>query len=348
MAKTQKKSDKKRRLLLLMLLLVLSLCITSMATYAWFTSNKTVSMDSLDVEVRSVNGLQISADATNWKAKISVDDLIGANIGSYYPSAKNQLPAIMGHMSSDGTTTGGLLNMYYGDVQITSDGSGFEFTATREGEEKCVAASRTTETVVDCGDNSHFIAFDIFFKVNTDANIVLGSTSNVTKLGVDDKGIQNTARVAFVNYGSVDLSAEPSAAQALTTPEEVILWEPNAGSHTTYGIANAANYGIDNLATNMTTATTYYAISKNITTPVPLYDLVSGNGNVVQMSPDIVTFSSSAGTNTSGDQDFISLSAGVTKVRVYWWVEGQDVDTENNATGTSMKLDLEFSLKDNA
>lgn len=343
MAKTQKKNDKRRRLLLLMLLLVLMGTVFGTATYAWFTSNKTVSMDSLDVEVRSVNGLQISTDATNWKAKISVDDLIGANIGSYYPGAKNQLPAIMGHMSSDGTTTGGLLNMYFGDVKTKEDGSGFEFTATREGEVKCVATSRTTESVTNCTDDVHFIAFDIFFKVNTNADIVLGAASNVVKNGVDDKGIQNTARVAFVNYGSVDLNAEPSAAQALTTPEDVIIWEPNAGNHTTYGIANAANYGISNLSTNMSTATTYYAIKNNITTPVSLYDLKSGNSNVMQMSPDIITYSQN-GVNTSGDQAFISLNAGVTKVRVYWWVEGQDVDTENNATGTSMKLDLEFSL----
>ena len=348
MAKTQKKSNKKRKLLLLMLMLVMLVALCGSATYAWFTSNKTVSMDSLDVEVRSVNGLQISADATNWKAKISVDDLIGANIGSYYPGATNQLPAIMGHMSSNGQTTGGLLNMYYGDVQITSDGSGFEFTATREGEEKCVSASRTTESVTDCGDGTHFIAFDIFFKVNTEAKIVLGANSNVVKTGVDDKGIQNTARVAFINYGSVDLTADASAAQALSAPTEVILWEPNAGSHTAYGIANAANYGISNLASSMNTATTYYAINGNITTAVPLYDLNAGNSNVIQMTPDIVTFSNSSGVNTSGDQEFITLSAGVTKVRVYWWVEGQDVDTENNATGTSMKLDLEFSLSDNS
>ena len=40
------------------------------------------------------------------------------------------------------------------------------------------------------------------------------------------------------------------------------------------------------------------------------------------------------------------LLKGVTKFRIYWWVEGQDVDAENNATGTAMRLNLEFAIKE--
>ena len=43
---------------------------------------------------------------------------------------------------------------------------------------------------------------------------------------------------------------------------------------------------------------------------------------------------------------FATLQAGVTKYRVYWWVEGQDVEAENNATGTAMRLNLEFAIKE--
>ena len=41
--------------------------------------------------------------------------------------------------------------------------------------------------------------------------------------------------------------------------------------------------------------------------------------------------------------EFAQLKAGVTKIRVYMWVEGQDVDCENSASGTEIKFDLQFT-----
>ena len=39
------------------------------------------------------------------------------------------------------------------------------------------------------------------------------------------------------------------------------------------------------------------------------------------------------------------LKVGVTKLRIYFWVEGQDIDTENNAAGYKMSLNLQFTIK---
>ena len=38
------------------------------------------------------------------------------------------------------------------------------------------------------------------------------------------------------------------------------------------------------------------------------------------------------------------LVHGITKFRAYLWVEGQDVDCENSASGTYLRYDLKFSL----
>lgn len=37
------------------------------------------------------------------------------------------------------------------------------------------------------------------------------------------------------------------------------------------------------------------------------------------------------------------LSAGITKVRIYMYVEGQDVDCENAASGSNLSFDLQFT-----
>jgi hypothetical protein len=38
------------------------------------------------------------------------------------------------------------------------------------------------------------------------------------------------------------------------------------------------------------------------------------------------------------------LEAGVTKVRIYLWVEGQDVDCENAASGDDITFIIKLSL----
>ena len=42
-------------------------------------------------------------------------------------------------------------------------------------------------------------------------------------------------------------------------------------------------------------------------------------------------------------QKFINLPSGITKIRVYLWLEGQDVDCENNASVGDLAFTLEFS-----
>ena len=83
MAKTNKKDERKRRLLFLIFLFMLTVTIGVTATYAWFTSNRSISVDPLDVNVTTVNGLQISADGVNWSAKVTRADLEGAKTGEY-------------------------------------------------------------------------------------------------------------------------------------------------------------------------------------------------------------------------------------------------------------------------
>ena len=39
-----------------------------------------------------------------------------------------------------------------------------------------------------------------------------------------------------------------------------------------------------------------------------------------------------------------ALSSGVTKFRIYMWIEGQDVDCENYAANSDIEYNLSFSL----
>lgn len=41
-----------------------------------------------------------------------------------------------------------------------------------------------------------------------------------------------------------------------------------------------------------------------------------------------------------------SLEAGITKVRMYMWIEGQDVDCEDDASGSNIAFDLQLTVKE--
>ena len=81
----------------------------------------------------------------------------------------------------------------------------------------------------------------------------------------------------------------------------------------------------------------YNGVNAEITNGVPL------NSKESQYFSAVTTNESPAGGIKTRMKPF-SLSAGVTKVRVYMWVEGQDVDCEDNASGGTVSYNLSFSI----
>ena len=107
----------------------------------------------------------------------------------------------------------------------------------------------------------------------------------------------------------------------------------------------APEYGvtIGNSATTPDTYTNYTGVNKAITTAVDLKELVNGTNttDATAVTPNIRT----TANNTTYNSIF-TLQQGVTKFRVYMWVEGQDIDCENNATGSDISYTIQLSTLD--
>ncbi len=372
MKKNEKKKNSKNRLLLLILLLVLTLAIGTMGTYAWFTSNKVVDVTDLEVNVRAVNGLEISANAVDWGVRVTKEDLV-----SGYQGDINQLPDILGAVSTVGKlNTDHLLNMYSGLVETscpdgttTCDDPDYRLTTRLNSEIKCFDSVGVDEndTATSKCTGQHFMAFDIFLKVDSDAELFLTENSNVLNTSQYDLGIKNSTRVGFVVQGYIPYADYRDgvdngdgtktdgsvAAQVLrgATDNDVVIWEPNYDQHTASAIKAAKKYyGID--TTSVSSRLNYEGVKTNISAEsdtnsdgvADFVKLTETNSNkwpayFEAVQPDIATTLKHSGPTTT-----LTLKAGVTKVRVYFWVEGQDVDAENDATGSDMKLNLEFRI----
>ena len=117
------------------------------------------------------------------------------------------------------------------------------------------------------------------------------------------------------------------------------IWEPNADVHTASAISNAKDsYGITTTAGPEIDPVVYYGVKQNITTGIALPTTNNGTDttNFTKITPSYVT------NQTMVDTPIFSLKAGITKVRVYMWVEGQDVDCENTASGSDISYNLQF------
>ena len=330
--KKQKAKRRTKSLTALFLLLLLTAILLVSSTYAWFTANQTVTISTLNVQVEATNGLQISADGTTWKAVLTNDDINPANVTKTYASAKNQIPTSMRPTSSAGATdTDGHLVIFGGDVQQDSKGS------------YALVAPLLTDAN---GDTGNYIAFDCFLKVDQKTPIYLqGTNSKVT----DDKNLANASRVAFVNEGTKDVSTDLATVQALNASNaaKVTIWEPNCNLHSGAAITNAlSTYGISTTA-DATTALSYRGVSSAITldNDVLLTGTDAGEDDThfkEVKTADNLTLISTTATSTDNKQLW-ELDPGITKVRIYMYVEGQDVDCENSASGSNLSFDLQFT-----
>ena len=327
--KQNRRKRKKYRLLILLLLLFGTGIMLATSTYAWFTANKTVSIGTLQVQIEAKNGIQISADGTNWKSIVQKTDLTSAS--TTYKAAKNQLPNVLEAVSTGGVVnTDGQLPMYYGNIGTNAEGN-YILTATKETDAN--------------GTTGKYIAFDLFFKVDQQTDIWITPTSGVKTTDTNDTGIKNASRIAFVVLGNTTAGAAVSDIQALNngTSSSTYIWEPNYNIHTPAGIANARDvYGVTPTADNAILP--YSGVISEINDSD---NILLGNAtqtdDATKFKDVSITYKTKA--NFTHYIPAFQLSNGIKKVKIYMWVKGQDVDCENNASNGNITFDLQITTE---
>ena len=169
----------KKRLNNLLILLLLTAVLLVMSTYAWFTANRTVRIDTIDVNVATQGGLQISANGTDWKTVITKDDLITAD--KNVSSIVNQMPELMSPVSSPiAVDSNGRLTMYYGKVETDLTTGDFQLTSTLQED-----ISSSTITDADLATNEYakgyYVAFDFWLRLDSQDNPLLNQIQGLQK-----------------------------------------------------------------------------------------------------------------------------------------------------------------------
>lgn len=181
---------------------------------------------------------------------------------------------------------------------------------------------------------------------------------------IDSNGIAHFSNVPNIGSYFDDFGGYAGAygARRMNAFGSISIWEPNNGSHAEGGITNAiSNYSIEPESINATTALSTDGIYKEITADNLPIRLVNANRSslseyfaeqrnatntdvgIGKPYKNIVKYFKTNGSTLEDNKVLFSVVAGVTKVRVYMWVEGNDVDTENGATSSTIETMLSFT-----
>lgn len=330
--KKNKKKEKKRkyRLFYLLLLLLITTLSLSVSSYAWFTTNRLVRVDLLNVNVRAQGGIEISVDGSNWKSSVSVDDIVTAS--NTYLTNTNRVPLTLEAVSTTGKIENGKIAMYYGNAVNNAKGD-YILETTRTVEEASAGE----------GSSGKFIVFDLFLKTNNNTRLYLTPESNATYTGDKSVGIENAVRFAFVEEGTTFTGSTLGTIQSMTTNDQnkVHIWEPNYDTHTEYGIENAREVYQMNI-TSPSERLEYDGVLNEIPKTV---GVTTNNASETKypMYFSKVKVDYYTKNNFDNNVEIFTINSGITKIRVYMWIEGQDVDCENNAAVGNVALNLSFS-----
>ena len=321
--------------------------LLSVATYAWFSASLNVKVKFFDVKVSTETGLFISLDGINFSDSVDIShDSIITDLKRLYPNHTNQWASSgLWSVSSNGipNPNSDKFAMYNGNMRKYTDKArkGLRFVNT------------TLIPEDESSDWNQYVAFDIFLKNVSGSpkkdNLYIGRT---TYIDFDDtaddetrekmQDIFNTMRMGIVKIGETSLKADVNTIQNLQCNGgcQSIIYEPNSLKHNEESIEAAAELGIS-LADN---------------TYVPTYGVIA-EGTYLNHKSGFINSGVSLDTehfalqNTIFESDFtkpiFEIPNGITKCRVYVWIEGQDVDAlevHSEGAPVALNLDLEKDL----
>ena len=373
-----KKNKRKSELNAMFFIILIAAVMFIISTYAWFSTQKNVSITNLRGTVEVAEGLEISLDAEKWYNGITLGEEDGqlSITKNAYQGHHNISPSEMLPVSTLGLvgSTDIDLKMLRGNVTNSKELS------------KIVETKENIESTTDSQFPGYF-AFDIFLKNNSKQS----SGDDILQLNYDSSleimdasktatGLQNTARIAFCKYAGtseVDASQadilKETAGVGVGAPKayisDVAIWEPNADDHVDYIVKN------NNKITWSTSDASAYATKTlddgtkgfDTTTKMPTYalktsaagqtinDIYMWNGTEANLSRQYTLQTTKTSTTDytikEGVQNLVKATDGttafgiapnkITRIRVYLWLEGQDVDCINYAShGGGVKVNI--------
>ncbi len=309
-----KKTLKKRAFISAIAMLIVSAIVLTSSTFAWFAMATQVNVDSMELNITSLDGIVFSANTTNWTTSLTSADFTNVQSSTQrygaYADNHNNFPSKLAPVSSSCFTRGQYPTFYVASIDDKGILTSKKFT------------SDYSTTASDVG--GAFVAFDLFIKLATNETVTWNCNLNVNEGDAEDA--LYAMRVAVVKVGIVAEKADAADIQAIKPKEnsDTTMFEINNKKHiATAGVANGVA-----------------ATTKPLAAELPSYNV--GTEHIVTYVGAIRDVDCTYATDTTAKT--FAAAPGVTKIRVYIWLEGQDCDCESAIAGSIMNCGLSFSI----
>jgi len=333
------KDDKHRFFISILVIFFLGVLLIFSA-YAWFSTSLNVKIKTFNMVVSRNSGLSISFDAINYDKAIEIsEEVLIDKLLETYPNNLSQWAANgLVPVSSPGITNH---NSYFFDMYHSS---GVRYK-NKNKDQGYVTTTLSKENQRRAFNN--YIAFDLFFKNETGSpisdNLFLeqGTEFVMTSDSGDEMtGLVNSARIGFVKVASVPHNTPVETIQNLQCNNDCysIIYEPNSKNHSELSIERAKKFGIK-LNHGIEFPTYAY---KKAGGPFDIADTISGSA---KLNNEYFTLQETL-TDNAFDESLFTIPDGITKVRIYVWLEGQDIDSlETDSEGAEVSISINF-IKD--
>ena len=297
-----------KKLTIIVIILLGILLIFS--TYAWFSTNLNVKIKTFRMEIQKNSDLSISFDGINFEHSLEITrDSIITDLEELYPAHTNQWAA-------------------NGFIPVSTSG---------------IPNSNTSKF------NNSYLAFDLFIRNDTGSpvsdNLYLQDTTIIQAVEEDISeemlGLVNSFRIGIVRIGDVPLNASVEEIQSITCNNNCsqIIYEPNSKNHTDLAIERASKHDIE--VVDGIKFPTYSA--KKAGSKIFVKNSIPGPN----LDTEYFTYQETRDDNDF-DKSIFEIPNGITKVRIYVWIEGQDIDSlETDSIGAEVEIGIDFT-KDTA
>ena len=369
-----------KRLKRLIVTCLLCAIILTVSTYAWFIGMQVVNVNAFQVTVAAAEGLSLSLDGETFTESVEID---GDSYSPAAYTANTNKWTSLKPISTAGKidATHSRLVIYEKSSLTTSQG-GYRLMSkilnntTREDGKEADGYVVFDLFVKNLSGEAYYPTQN---KANEEA-IYLTPESQVTvgTTGTKNTGIENSVRVAFAQIGRVESDKDKTVVQGITCKTEndvtgicadkdATIWEPNDTAH----VANAISWystscekrtGLEvtdpdsyaGACTTIANGNYYptYVVSKEIaeTDNVDVYDgkeyntyeTTATNGSLTAV--DTLTDTEKMYLGTARPTFMTLAPNSITKIRVYVYIEGQDVDNYDFASlGKQIKVEFGFT-----
>lgn len=372
----------KRRIKKGVFVIGLTAILLTVSTYAWFVGLTSVGINEFELNVEATKGLQLSLDGSNFSDSLTInqttlkDDLAT----SYASNTNNWIDEGLVPMSAVGSmnTTTSRMNIF-AKSSMTANKGGYKLIASLANQDEEVDGYIAFDLFIKNDSGSYY---DAAFSPADDEGIYLVPSSSAiiepTGEGVSagGDGIENSLRVAFMQIGRVSMNSDASTVQGISCGSLAAsgvtqlctqadggrgitwnIWEPNDLKHNAESVEHFSKVcfkrtgdttydgGCDAIADE--TYVNTFASNAEISSSdnINIYDGLNEYGSVSSKLTQMTYFRDST-DKANRNEIFYLAPSSITKVRVYIYIEGQDVDNYDLGS-MGKKIYVNFGLSKN-